>query len=154
MRKSEAKISDETAKLRAYIKIKPFGAEIWYDEVEKETGVIMNYSGRQKLRAALVACHREWEVFKNLGYKLDSVENTSVIVKHRFKKVYEQVKKTSRCCDNLSVHLPNLPEDEQLNFRYIQTITRRQEISSEETVDKIYTKEIKKLQTQKPLVRE
>lgn len=151
MKKSTAKISEESLKLRFYIKDKPSGSEILYDEVERDTGIKMDIKGRQRLRSAIVACNREWEVVKDIGYILDSVANTDRIVTHSVKKIHSQVIKTSRVCSNLKHYVPSLSDEEKKHFTLVETVTNRMLVSSEETVEKIYKREPLKIE---PLIRD
>lgn len=110
------RISEEYKKLRAYLQGKPQGLMLDYAVVQQETGVIMDITGRNKLRQAIIATKRAYLCIPNTGYQLASAENTIAIERRDLKHTVSAVKKMARDVEIVSEYRMELTEtDRQLH---------------------------------------
>lgn len=117
-----ARVSEEFMNLCKYVANKPDKATLDYDTVERETGIDMSQESgnRGKLARAIMKAGRRALAFPGLGYELDGVDNTEIIVDKAGQRVYRQIKRSSRTTKIvLKRHYAELPDDAQSRMKVI-----------------------------------
>lgn len=86
-------VSKETLKLQSFIEKQEDGREISFQEIEKVTGVVMDYKGKQYLRSAIRRCKREYSSIHGYGLRLADTGDVMPILTNRLVKVDRAVKR-------------------------------------------------------------
>ena len=107
MNKTVGKASEEYLRLLQFIQTQVDGAELMWLEIEQQTGVSMDISGKAKLREAVKKCHRRYEIISGLGIILDSKQNTSRIADRSVRSIVNEVRRGKDTFDILATrHMP------------------------------------------------
>jgi len=100
-----AEISKESIAIENYIKTLNAGENVFYETVEKETGVEMNLRGKALLRGALKRLSLEYTPMSapntGKGYVLADANNASSIVVAKVLKVDRGIQRTHRTAEKL-----------------------------------------------------
>lgn len=106
--------STELLILTAYIENQPAGATLYYDQIEHDTGIVMDDDGRTKLRHAMEDAKREYKNIRSQGYILDSVELVTEIMSIHVKRIFSRVKRTQQAHRVLKPrYYPLMPKQER-----------------------------------------
>lgn len=109
-----AKVSEETLKIERYIEPLPPGEVVAYETVAEETGVLMDLSGKAKLRSALRRLKREYSQIKGYGVRLADPEMVMPLISHRVVKIDSAVRRADKTHKNLQRQFfASLTPDEQ-----------------------------------------
>lgn len=120
-----AKSSSEYIILCEYVAKKPFGATLDYDTVHRETGLDMaqGSTNRGKLARAIIKSDRRALVFPGIGYELDSADNTMSIVDKAGRRVFNQIKRSSKTSSVVTIrHIDNLNSDDKGKLKAVNAM--------------------------------
>lgn len=87
MKKEIFKATEQTDKIRKFLESKPEGAMVSFDEIESETGVVMNELNKERMRSALRINRQEYSPIVGIGIELSSPKNGNGIVGCKIQKV-------------------------------------------------------------------
>lgn len=147
-----ANASEDYLRLLTYIQDKPDGEVVEYTATEKDTGVIMDYTGKNKLRRAIIRSKREYSVIPNTGYKLACPEITMSILTFRLVGIDNKIRKAERSQKILQqAFFEQLPKDQQNNVLFIGAVFGAIRSSAEKGKN-IYRKELKQLAQTTPVI--
>lgn len=119
MKNSIAEISAETLRIEEELKLFNPGQRISYHDLEKRTGVKMNYKGKQYLRAALRRSKLEYMCIYGEGIELASENTATTIISHKLVRIDNSVKRGEKTYKNVSNQFYDKLspiEQKQINF--------------------------------------
>ncbi len=106
-----AKASDDMLEIKEFFRDSPDGAIVPYEDIEKHTGIKMDYQGKQRMRSALHSLRREYACVRGYGIELSSPDNSDVLVGSRLVRIDNAVKRGERSTNRLiSQHLKDMPQ--------------------------------------------
>jgi hypothetical protein len=111
---SVEKNAERLGKLREYFTGLSDGEEVLWIRIEAETGVEMTMAGRELARRALRTIKRPYEAIRGEGIRLSAPDNTLTIMRHRFVRIDNAVRRADRTRSHLTDrHFEQLPPDTQ-----------------------------------------
>lgn len=113
------KRNEETNRLIVYFSDQPAGQVLSYKQIEEESGVRMNYAGKQMMRSALNHLKIEYYVQRGQGIQLANAENTSLIMVGKLSKVDNSIKRASKSHKRLMKFTEELPEEEKKSMLFL-----------------------------------
>lgn len=119
MTKTIAEVSEETLKIQAFLEQQEHGAVFTYTEIESNTGVPMDVSGKAKLRTALKRARREYSAIKGTGIRLASADTALSLVSNRLVSINNATKrgdKTTKLLHEQFFASLNAQEQRQILF--------------------------------------
>lgn len=116
--KKPAPLNRDTLKLEQYVSQHEHGAVMGWVQVEHETGVRMDFTGKQRLRQAVKNQDREYEAIRAYGIRLADKHSVMPILSTCFKRIGKAVKRTARAHKNLERDFYDaLPKEDQQRMR-------------------------------------
>ena len=90
------RLSEDSQRLLALVEEQEDGMLLTYEEVEAQTGVIMNDYGKDKLRVAILRAGLEYSVLPTVGYRLASPDTAMQILTHQLVTIDSRVRRANR----------------------------------------------------------
>jgi hypothetical protein len=91
-----AKASEEYKTLLEYVKAKPHGAVLDYQDVQTDTSIKMDTAGRSKLRQAIIKSGHEYQVFPGIGYELAKAQSVAPIQRRHNRRFVNAGRRAAR----------------------------------------------------------
>lgn len=117
--KTIAKISEETLAIINYLESIAHGQILSYAEIETNTGVKMDNTGKSYLRSACRKLRREYSAIHGIGIELASAKTATGIVVTRLVRIDKAVKRAEKTVNNVTVDFYDQfspQEQKQINF--------------------------------------
>jgi hypothetical protein len=100
---------EQVSQLKTYFAEQADGEDLSWLRIEADTGIKMNALGRDLVRNALKKLRRPYEAVRGEGVRLSSPDNTMTIMKGRFARIDNSVRRADRTRHQLSErHLEQL----------------------------------------------
>lgn len=123
MLKTIAQGSEEYWRLMGHVSNQRPGTLLKYTEVELITGVAMDYSGKSKLRRAILRSDLEYSVIPTVGYKLAEASDSMGIITGHLSRVGTSIKRVDRSSRVLVEQFVDaLPDEEKANLLYTRAL--------------------------------
>lgn len=144
MKKTIAKVSDETLRIENYLIGTSDGQFISYQEIEQNTGVKMNNAGKSYLRTALHRLNLEYSCVRGEGIKLADAANALTIVVDRVGRIDRAIKRGDRTNNNLISQFYNdMNDDDKKRILFVGSAYGALRNAARNS--KLYLREIKPL---------
>lgn len=130
--KTVGQSSEEYLRLLGYVTEQEHGTVLEYAAVQRDTGVKMDTTGKNKLRRAILRSGREYSVMPTVGYKLADSGAVMGILSFKLMTIDNRVKSADRAQRHLQdAFLKELPEDQRKGVLFIGSIFGAIRLSAE-----------------------
>jgi len=111
--------SERVVALEALVEVWPNGGRLTYAEIEAQTQVPMNESGKDLLREVLRRYHREWVCQPGQWIEAVSTPTSLQVVQRKMRRSVQQIKRAAEAHHNVEPLYNGLSPDD---YRYAQMI--------------------------------
>jgi hypothetical protein len=94
--KTIGEVNQDTLKLQNHIEPKAAGTVLGYDDIQRETGIRMDTTGKARLRQALKRSRREYSCIRGYGIRLAASADVMPILSTRITRIDSAVKRADR----------------------------------------------------------
>jgi len=132
------KRSSTVQELMVFLDNVPPGATVLFEQIEQETGITMNQSGREKLRQALHSLERPYQPIHGKGIELLGVQNGLEIVHGKMNVVQKSIANAKRIHRLVDDQVgPALKPHERRSLGIVATALTAMELAGQEMRQKI-----------------
>lgn len=141
--------SEDALILMAYLESTPPGVKLPYAQIEQDTGIEMNYNGKQMLYRALRRKKIDYDTVRGEAIIVVSADNGLKIVGKKTHKVVGAVDRATETTNRIAERfIEDMPPEKQKVLKLIQGAFGAIEIAKQQ-VKAIYKVEIKNIQNAK-----